>query len=247
MRDHEESADMSETTDTERCILVLEDDEDIAAALARGLRRAGYEPLVAHDLTSAKATIADASLHAAVIDVMLGDEDGLAMVRHLRAAGVQIPVVLLSALSSVGERMAGLAAGADDYVAKPFDFAELVARIQVQELRRSDQPDQSLRYAHLTLCMEKRQVSGPQGSVRLTEREALLLAELLRRPERVISRRKLFDGVWKDECCSDNVVDVYIGYLRRKLSPEPAFGVQIDTVRGRGFMIRALPEGEDHG
>ncbi len=238
---------MTLAADPERHILVLEDDEDIASALARGLKREGYAPLVAHDLTSAKAAVAHVPVHAAVIDVMLGDEDGIQMVRHLREMGVQAPIVMLSALSSVGDRSAGLEAGADDYVAKPFDFAELVARIQVQELRRAEQPEGLLAFEDLTLCLETRQVTGPDHNVRLTEREALLLAELLRRPGRVVSRRKLFEGVWRDDCCSENVVDVYIGYLRRKLAPSTAFGVQIDTVRGRGFMIKALPRGEDDG
>jgi DNA-binding response OmpR family regulator len=223
----------------------LEDDEDIASALARGLQREGYEPLVAHDLVSAREMVAANRLHAAVIDVMLGEEDGLDMVRDLRARGIEAPIVMLSALSAVGDRKAGLEAGADDYVAKPFEFAELIARLQVQELRRVEARVAEFSCGDLSFRPDTREAIGLGVTVRLTEREALLLAELLQRPGRVIPRRTLFDGVWKDEVCSENVVDVYIGYLRRKLSPATDFGVRIETVRGRGFMIRQIAKGKD--
>ena len=165
-----------------RRILVLEDDEDIASALSRGLAREGYQPVVAHDLAEARALAAAGPLTAAVIDVMLGEEDGKDMVRDLRAAGMRAPIVMLSALSGVAARAEGLEAGADDYVAKPFDFADLIARIQVQERRRAAAAPARLRFAGLAYDPERRLVERPGRAVTLTEREAVLLELFLRQP-----------------------------------------------------------------
>jgi len=229
-----------------RRILVLEDDEDIASALARGLEREGYRAVVALDLETARALSADCVFDAAVVDVMLGDEDGKDMVRDLRAAGMRAPIVMLSALSGVAARAAGLEAGADDYVAKPFDFADLIARIQVQERRRADEAKGA--YAGLRYDPAQRLAQGPGRSARLTEREGVLLELLLAHPEQVLSRGYIFDALWAgDGGASENVVDVYIGYLRRKLAPAPAFGVELRTVRGRGFTLTRAGGERTHG
>jgi DNA-binding response OmpR family regulator len=225
-------------------ILVLEDDEDIAAALARGLDREGYAPVLAHDLAEAEALPDLAGFDAAVIDVMLGPADGRDMVRRLRVCGMAAPIVMLSALSGVEDRAAGLAAGADDYVAKPFDFAELVARIRVQERRRAaaagPQRLGPLRYDPAT-----RSLAGPRRTAALTEREARLFELFLARPGAVLTRHAIFDTLWADlGGTSENVVDVYVGYLRRKLAALGAPEVTLRTVRGRGFLI-ALAEPED--
>lgn len=226
-----------------RRILVLEDDEDIASALARGLEREGYRAVVALDLETARALSAAGAFDAAVVDAMLGDEDGLDMVRDLRASGMRAPIVMLSALSGVAARTAGLEAGADDYVAKPFDFADLIARIQVQERRRA-----AAAFADLRYDPAQRLVQGPGRSARLTEREGLLLELLLAHAERVLSRGEIFDALWAgDGGASENVVDVYIGYLRRKLAPAEAFGVELRTVRGRGFTLTRPSEEKTHG
>ena len=234
-------------SDARRRILVLEDDEDIASALSRGLEREGYAPAVAHDLKAARALASAGDFDAAIVDVMLGDEDGKAMVRELREAGMQAPIVMLSALSGVTARTAGLEAGADDYVAKPFDFADLIARIQVQERRRAAQGGGH--FARLRYDAAQRQVRGPTRVVRLTEREGLLLELFLAHPEEVLSRGAIFDALWAMEgSASDNVVDVYVGYLRRKLAPMDEFGAELRTVRGRGFILtRAMEEVRDHG
>ncbi len=218
-----------------RRVLVLEDDEDIASALARGLSREGYEPVVAHDLAEAEAALAIKQVDAAVIDVMLGEDDGRTMVRRLRGRGLRAPIVMLSALSGVEDRAAGLESGADDYVAKPFDFADLVARLKVQERRREGAA--SRRFGDLTYDRDRRELTGPGRAVTLTEREALLLELFLDNAEFVLSRGAIFDALWSAVGGhSENVVDVYIGYLRRKLAMT-ASTAELRTLRGRGFML----------
>jgi DNA-binding response OmpR family regulator len=228
-----------------RRILVIEDDEDIASALARGLDREGYAPVVAHDLAEAAAIPGLAGFDAAIVDVMLGEGDGRDLVRRLREAGMDAPIVMLSALSGVDDRAAGLAAGADDYVAKPFDFADLVARIQVQERRRRDVAgEKPRRFGALAYDGALRAVAGPERSVTLTEREAGLLELLLRAPGKLLSRRRIYDQLWGDlGGASENVVDVYVGYLRRKLAALGDTGVELRTVRGRGFMLAEAGKG----
>ena len=215
---------------SERRLLIVEDDEDIASALARGFGRDGYQPLVAHDLNGALA-LARSGCEGAIVDVMLGEDRGEDLVRRLRAMGVTAPIIMLSALSGVEDRSNGLAAGADDYVAKPFEFGELAARLKVQERRRAKTPP-------LDYDPETRRVSAGGRVATLTEREGDLLAFLIANTGRVVSRAEIFDTLWLLEGgSSENVVDVYIGYLRRKLAPMSDFGAGIRTVRGKGFVL----------
>lgn len=217
-------------------ILIVEDDEDIASALERGLAREGYSPLLAQDAAAA-ARMARKGCEAAIVDVMLGEERGLDLVRRLRAEGLDIPIIMLSALSSVEDRANGLAAGADDYVAKPFEFDELVARLKVQE-RRALQRGGDRGRTRLSYDPQTREVAVGGRRVALTEREGDLFRFLLANAGKVVSRGEIFDSLWLDEGgSSENVVDVYIGYLRRKLAPMSDFGAEIRTVRGRGFML----------
>jgi DNA-binding response OmpR family regulator len=218
-------------------VLVLEDDEDIASVLARGLAAAGYAPVVAHDPAEAAALPGLARLDAAVVDVMLGAEDGRDVVRRLREVGMTAPIVLLSALSGVEDRAAGLAAGADDYVAKPFDLADLIARIQVQERRRAVPG----RLGRLGWDAATRNLSGPGGAATLTEREALLFELFLASPGTVLSRHAIHSRLWGElGAASENVVDVYVGYLRRKLAAVGDTGVVLRTLRGRGFLLEPV-------
>lgn len=220
------------------CILIVEDDEDIASALARGLAAEGYAPVVAADAVGA-VRLAARGCDAAIIDVMLGDDHGLDLVRALRKSGIMFPIIMLSALSGVEDRAAGLAAGADDYVAKPFEFTELVARLKVQQHRRAAEPV----LPKLVIDVETREISTGQRSVVLTQRECDLLQYLLSHADKVLSRGEIFDALWLSEGgSSENVVDVYLGYLRRKLAPVADFGIEIRTVRGRGFMLKKLTE-----
>lgn len=220
---------------TARRLVIAEDDADIASALARGMQREGYVPAVAYDGVEAHHLIAQ-GCDAAIIDVMLGEENGIDIVRQLRRDGFEMPVILLSALSSVEDRAEGLAAGADDYVAKPFEMAELVTRLKVQEKRHAASRERSP-----TINPETREVIGNGRSVALTQREFDLLSYMMDRRGKVLSRGEIFDALWLGEGgSSENVVDVYLGYLRRKLSPSETFGVEIKTMRGRGFVLSRL-------
>ena len=218
-------------------VLIVEDDTDIASALSRGMRRAGYDPLLT-DAAAGARELLEAGCDAAIVDAMLGDERGEDLIRQIRRDGHTIPIIMLSALSSVEDRTRGLEAGADDYVAKPFEMAELIARIQVQESRRENR-----RETALMVEQETRKVSGSGRSVTLTQRELDLLEFMLEHRNRVLSRGEIFDSLWLGEGgSSENVVDVYVGYLRRKLSPPESFGVEIKTVRGRGFVLTKTGE-----
>ena len=220
---------------TAKRILIVEDDEDISSALARGLRREGYAPMVAFETRGAMEQVAKGCT-AAIVDVMLGEENGHDLVRRMRREGFDMPVIMLSALSSVDDRASDLASGADDYVAKPFELAELIARVKVQETRRAASAQD-----YPQIREETREVVGAGRTVALTQREMDLLSFLMPRAGEVLSRGEIFDALWLNEGgSSENVVDVYLGYLRRKLSPPETFGIEIRTMRGRGFVLTKL-------
>lgn len=229
-------------------ILIAEDDRDIASTLSRGLTREGYVPVVAHDAAGAIAAVREGTVEAALVDMMLGADRGEDLVRQLRAHGMSGPIVILSALSGVEDRTEGLDAGADDYIAKPFDFAELLARLRVQEMRRSRREGGSgrSRLSRAELRPELRQISAGDRTLSLTQREWDLLIFLVSVGERVVSRGEIFDTLWAREGgSSENVVDVYVGYLRRKLAPTRDFGFEIRTVRARGFLLTEKLDEDD--
>lgn len=218
-------------------VLIIEDDRDIASLLRRGLAAAGHSAVHADSLASAQAALAEAPVEAAIIDMMLGDENGDEILSALRAGGHDFPALMLSALSRVEERTQGLNAGAQDYIVKPFQFSELLARLEVQ-LRRHVPQSAPLAFGRLQLDPENRLVRGAGRDVALTEREAELLAHLIRNAGRVQTRGALFDALWAPHGGStDNVVDVYVGYLRRKLGNFTAYGLSLRTLRGRGFVL----------
>jgi len=223
---------------TGKTILIAEDDGDIASALSRGLSADSYHPLIAHDAVDALDIVARTPCDAAIVDMMLGNDRGTDLVRRLRATGMDGPILILSALSGVEDRTEGLESGADDYIAKPFEYAELLARLRVQENRRgrSDTPRPLL--GRLIYDDTLRAVTNGERTIALTEREADLLKFLAANANALSSRGDIYDTLWaKTEGSSENVVDVYIGYLRRKLAPLEDFGVALRTVRGRGFIL----------
>ncbi|GAA0288072.1 response regulator transcription factor [Rhodovulum strictum] len=227
---------------TGNIILIVDDDPQITSALARGLALHGYRAICAHRLDEARAQFRTAQPSAAIVDVMIGPDSGIDLVRELRAEGIRTPILMLSALSEVEDRAAGLDAGADDYIAKPFAFDELVTRLKVQE-RRARRPDPA---PALRLDPATRTVHGQAASVTLTEREFALFELLWTHRGEVLSRADLFDRLWAREgTSSENVVDVYIGYLRRKLAPTRAFGFELRTLRNRGFVLEATASPDD--
>ncbi|RXF74594.1 response regulator transcription factor [Hansschlegelia zhihuaiae] len=223
-------------------ILIVEDDADIGSVLRRGFSAESYDVELVGDGEQALVVATGKPLCAIILDVMLPGRSGIEVCRALRAAGQTAPIIMLSAKSSVSERTEGLLAGADDYLVKPFDFEELLARVKVQEMRRenSGESQRHLVVAPLSLDLETRVVTTDNGSTRLTEREVDLLALLMRHAGEPLSRADIFSALWAGHGgASLNVVDVYIGYLRHKLGEAaPDGGRLIVTVRGRGFMFQ---------
>lgn len=214
-------------------LLIVDDDPEITSALARGLALHDYAAQTENRADRALERLTSEPFCGAIVDVMLGADSGLDLVRTARARGVTLPILMLSALSDVEHRAEGLEAGADDYVVKPFSFDELVARLRVQEKRAERQrPDPAV------LTLADRVLSAPGGSVTLTEREADLLVLLAEHAGTPLPRGTIFDALWATEgSASENVVDVYIGYLRKKLSGLD-FTFEIKTLRNKGFCLQ---------
>lgn len=222
-------------------ILVVEDDPDIGGFLQRGFRAEGFAVELVESADAALALALHQSFDAVILDVMLQGSSGLDLCRSLRQIGVTSPILMLSARTAVPDRVEGLAAGADDYIAKPFDFDELLARLAVQQVRRRDDDTGRLAVGDLVLELGTRTVVSGEHRATLTEREAELLALLMRNAGKPLTRGQIFETMWAGQGgAAVNVVDVYIGYLRRKLSPNGGSGeTPIRTIRGRGFLLAA--------
>ena len=225
-------------------VLVVDDDHAVRESLRRSLAFNGYEVELAADGEQALEAVASTRPDAVVLDVMMPRMDGLAACRALRAAGDDVAVLMLTARDDVSDRVAGLDAGADDYLPKPFALEELLARLRAL-LRRvgpSDGDDgASLRLADLTLDPTTRDVRRGDRSVRLTRTEFALLELLLRNQRRVLTRERILEEVWGyDFPTTANSLEVYIGYLRRKTEAEGELRL-IHTVRGVGYVARETP------
>ena len=216
-------------------ILVVDDEPSVRDALDRALRMDGYKVQVAADGREALDALADQPPDAIVLDVLMPEPDGLEVCRRLRAAGDHTPVLMLTARDAVPDRVAGLDAGADDYLIKPFALEELGARLRAL-LRRTGVPNADiLRHSDLALDPAGHTVSRAGVPIELTRTEYLLLELLLRHPRQVLTRTQIFEQVWGyDFGPSSNSLEVYVGYLRRKLG-EPRL---IQTVRGVGYVLR---------
>jgi two-component system OmpR family response regulator len=220
-------------------LLLIEDDEKLARAVTRGLRGEGYAVDVAIDGDAALAQAAVYDYDAVVLDVMLPRRDGFEVCRALRQRGCWAPVLMLTARGGVHDRIDGLDAGADDYLSKPFDFGELLARLRAL-LRRTpiDRPA-VLTVGDVVLDPATRCVSYTGRPLELTAREFAVLEYLVRRAGDVVTRTELLDHVWDENFAgSTNVVDVYVGYLRKKLGGDGS-AAPIRTVRGVGFVLEA--------
>jgi two-component system response regulator MprA len=217
-------------------VLVVDDDPPLRRMLARTLAAEGYEVFVAGDggaaLVSVERTVPD----VIVLDVAMPGLDGLTVARRLRGKGLPTPILMLTARDAVPDRVAGLEAGADDYLVKPFAVQELIARLRALTRRGlSDSAAGGLRsYGDLTFDAAARRAVRSGRAIDLTGREADLLELLLREPGRVVTRERAIEEIW-DDAAELNVVDRYVTRLRRKLG-SPAL---IQTVRGSGFTLRA--------
>jgi two-component system response regulator MprA len=212
-------------------ILVVDDDAPIRRMLDRTLSAEGYAVESAADGGEALAAVERSTPDLIVLDVGLPGVGGLSVSKRLRAKGLAVPVLLLTARDAVADRVAGLDAGADDYLVKPFATEELLARVRAL-LRRGKTPEELLGFADLTLDAGTRVAQRGGVSVTLSEREADLLALLLRNARRVVPREQAIAEIWQGDA-NANVVDRYVSNLRRKLG-EPQL---IETVRGVGFVI----------
>ncbi|SHE91647.1 two-component system, OmpR family, response regulator [Ruegeria intermedia] len=221
-----------------RRLLIVEDDEDTRDFIAKGFAEEGYAIETAANGRDGLYHATDGGFDAIVLDRMLPELDGLALVKSLRAAGIKTPVLMLTAMSAVDERVKGLRAGADDYLVKPFSFQELHARIEAL-LRRPQESEETptLRCRDLEMNLLTRKVTRNGREITLTPREFQILEFFLRRKNRVVSRTMLLEGVWDYHFDPNtNVVDVHISKLRKQLD-EPGEAPLIETVRGAGYMM----------
>ena len=214
-------------------VLVVDDDAPIRRMLERTLAAECYDVRAASDGGGALAAIEQSAPDALVLDIAMPGLDGLAVCRRVRAKGLALPILLLTARDAVHDRVAGLDAGADDYLVKPFAAEELLARVRAL-LRRGHEPAEVLAYDDLVLDLRSRSARRGGRELGLSAREADLLELLLRNPRQVVTRDLALERVWgRRAAASANVVDRYVSYLRRKLGEPPL----IETVRGAGFVL----------
>ena len=221
-------------------VLIIEDDEKTARAIASGLEAAGFPAKMAHTGEEGFFLLNAEVFDLVVLDWMLPGRDGIEILKTIRARGTKTPVILLTARDAVEDRVLGLESGADDYLVKPFAFAELLARIRTL-LRRAG-PSEPLKKSvgDLVVDLEGRRVSRAGQTIELTPREFDLLAYLLRQPGQVVTREMLGREVWREAnriTPIDNVIDVHVAHLRRKVDGGQVTKL-IHTVRGVGFVLR---------
>ena len=221
-------------------ILLIEDDDTTASYLIKGLKESGYVVDRAQDGVEGLFMAEDAKFDALIVDRMLPRLDGLSLIKKLRKENSEIPIIILSALGDVDERIKGLKYGADDYLAKPFSFSELLARLEAVIRRNHNETDNSiLQLGDLKLDLLSRRVEREGQLIDLQPREYKLLEFLLRRPNQVVTRTMLLEGVWEYHFDPQtNVIDVHISRLRSKID-KPFKGKQmLFTERGAGYALR---------
>jgi two-component system, OmpR family, response regulator MprA len=221
-------------------VLLVEDDPAVRGAVERALRLAGHQPALATDGIRALEQVTAVPYDAVVLDLGLPGLDGLEVCRRLRAAGNQVPVLMLTARAAVAERVSGLDAGADDYLVKPFALDELLARLRAFERRApsSGQNRGELRFGDLFIDRDAMTCRRGAREIQLSRTEYQLLELLMANQGKVLSRDVIFDKVWGyDFGPESNSLDVYVGYLRRKLEAEAEPRI-IHTVRGVGYVMR---------
>ncbi|WP_010584145.1 response regulator transcription factor [Schlesneria paludicola] len=220
-------------------VLVIEDDPAIGKALVKGFTEAGYQCDWMQDGESGAAAAQSQQADAIVLDQMLPKKSGLELLREIRNGGVMTPVVLLTAMGSVQDRVTGLNSGADDYIPKPFEFAELLARLNAVVRRTSVRPTPVLAVTDLTLDLSTRRVSRDGKDVDLTPIEFSLLELLMRFAGQVVTRKMLCEHVWGFNWDgTTNVIEVHVNRLRGKLDQGRSESI-IKTIRGRGYSIAA--------
>jgi len=234
---HHTAADHSAYDDKIK-ILVVEDEQHLADSIARRLLEEGYAVDISFDGEEAYRLASTRRYHLIILDILLPHKDGLQILRELRRNKVQSMVLILTAKNTIEDRVEGLHMGADDYLSKPFAFAELLARVESLLRRRGVTQSTLLRVADIELDIETRKVRRAATDIRLTAKEFMLLELFMRNKNRILTRREIAEQVWGYNFdTGTNVVDVYINYLRNAI--DEGFPKRlIKTVRGVGFILR---------
>ena len=221
-------------------LLIIEDDPKTANAIRTGLRGEGYDAAVAKNGEDGLSLLNADTFDLVVLDWMLPGRDGIEILKALRSRGTKTPVLLLTARDTIEDRVLGLDSGADDYLVKPFAFAELLARLRALLRRAGDAEPLKKQVGNLTLDVENRRVLRGSQEIAVTPREFDLLAYLVRHHGQTVTRQMLAKDVWREPHRAtplDNVIDVHVAHLRRKI--DEGQGVKlIHTVRGVGFVLR---------
>jgi len=218
-------------------LLIVEDNEELAELLAKGLRTAGYEADMLSTVEDARAVLSTTFYAALILDLGLPDGDGLALLRELRQRGNPVPVLVLTARGGLHDRVQGLRSGADDYLVKPFALEELIARLEAQLRRPGQLLGNSLKIANLQFDTQNRQASIDDQPQVLSARETAVLELLMRSKGRVVSKKQVEDHIFghSGEVAS-NAIEVYVHRLRKQLADRGA-KVQVHTIRGVGYLI----------
>ncbi len=219
-------------------ILIVEDEKDLVAIIKQGLTEAGYAVDAAYDGEEGLYMAENYPVDVVILDIMLPQMDGLAVLSALRKKGIKTPVILLTARDAVLDKIKGLDTGADDYLTKPFAFNELLARIRSLLRRKTDVKAASIRIADLEINTASHEVKRGDKAVQLSAREYALLEYLAYRKDSVVSRSDIVEHIYNEDADKDsNVVDVYINYLRNKIDKDFKKKL-IHTVRGAGYMLK---------
>lgn len=219
-------------------ILVVEDEKKVASFIKRGLADENYEVVVTHDGADGLKQALNGDFNLILLDVSLPKKDGISVVNELRAAGNHVPVLMLTARDTTEDVVAGLDAGSDDYLTKPFAFAELQARVRALIRRGEQDRGAEIRFADLRLDPVSHQVWRGQTEIALTAKEYALLAYMVRNAETVLSRANIADNCWEYPFETfTNIIDVYINYLRKKVDGKFSTKL-IHTVRGKGYILK---------
>jgi DNA-binding response OmpR family regulator len=225
-------------------ILLVEDDAVIVRAIVRGLVEEGHQVDTCGKGSDALSQTEGIDYDVILLDWMLPDLDGLAVLRSWRERGLRTPVLMLTARATVGERVMGLRGGADDYLTKPFAFAELLARLEALHRRKSG-TELSRTLGDVTFDVERRSLAVGEARASLTAREFAVAELLFRHLGDLVTRSEMLSGVWGSSFDGEpNVVDVYVGYLRKKLASIGAKRLRITAVRGAGFRAEVISEAE---
>lgn len=220
-------------------VLLIEDEPQIAGFISRGLRREGYNVLVAADGETGLEMAFGELPDIIVLDIMLPGIDGLSVCRQIREGELQTPILMLTAKDAIPDRVAGLEAGADDYLVKPFAFEELIARVRALRRRRAPiESDAPLTFSDLTLNPSTRMARRGDRAIELTAKEYDLLELFMRHPNQVLTRDQIYNRIWGyDFGGESNIIEVYIRYLRSKLEQDSESRL-LHTVRGVGYALR---------